>query len=331
MYSRLISFFLERPFPDRARLIALESDRRASIPAIREWAVCNLDLERVSVVMGFGPDFYEKRARPTPQGLYAMPEFPFDSPNFEFRAQDSFLVVVSKNGDSCLDGPEVDDEIATGWKVRYVAQGRRRANSRNALGFIDGTSNMQALSERSALYRAIVRDDGGSLMVYRNIVLDLERWEQLDIDRQERIIGRHKSDGTPLGSADALGNPSYRYDVDGELTPLDSHVRKSYPRRPVDPMTLEPDTRHRIFRWGFNNAAVPGLHFLCLQRDLSAGFEHVYRRWMCSKNVPRTAAGADALLESGVMESRSGGYFYLPADGVLRLGNPPANWLASHA
>jgi Dyp-type peroxidase family len=90
---------------------------------------------------------------------------------------------------------------------------------------------------------------GGTYLVVRNIVVD-PAFSALATSEQERIIGRHKDTGAPLGGRTLYEPP----DLD-RLAP-DAHIRVASPR-----------TNHgvKILRRGY--ATEDGLLFLAFMRD----------------------------------------------------------------
>jgi len=74
--------------------------------------------------------------------------------------------------------------------------------------------------------------DGGTYVVVRRIRMNLDKWDATSVATQERIIGRHKRSGAPLGRSaefDALDLSAKG--VDGEpIVPLDAHVRIASPQ-----------------------------------------------------------------------------------------------------
>lgn len=85
----------------------------------------------------------------------------------------------------------------------------------------------------------------GSYLVLREIREDLDRWEQLSVDAQERVAGRRKAD-------------SAKFDPE-ESTPLDSHRLKSG----VETEEGEIEILRRSFPFSGPNAA--GLAFIMLR------------------------------------------------------------------
>lgn len=269
-----------------------------------------------AIVIGFGKGFYDKLGLELPEGLTEMPIFPFDDETFEYRTAD---IVICIYGNELSELYKVKESLKTlkEWEVIFEEEGVLNEDKRNHLGFIDGISNLNRPEESQILKKRILTSEGGSMMVYRKIALDFERWEGFSIKEQERMIGLHKEDGAPIGDSATDMIPSFKYDQEGKRCPFNSHVRKSYPRRDLDTKTLESDSKFRILRRGYNFSKDKGLHFICYQKNIDQGFEYIYRNWICDTDFPHGGIGPDVLIENKIMRTVGGGYFYVPPNGAL--------------
>ena len=235
------------------------------------------------------------------------------------------------------------DEFATVHALRYLMAGTRETlrlrwtdngfhrpnatptpghtTTRNLMGFKDGSANLNP-DDAELLDRLVWiggGDDepawavGGSYMVVRVIRMFVERWDRTALLEQEKIIGRTKRTGAPLGADREEDIPTYDGDPDGARIPLDAHIRKANPRTPEA-------ERSRILRRGysysrgFDDAGLldQGLLFVCFQRDVKAGFVAIQKR-----------LNGEPLEE--FIQPVGGGYFFaLPgvttADGFLGEG-----------
>ena len=126
------------------------------------------------------------------------------------------------------------------------------AGVRNLMGFVDGTANLPTDEAVMGRYVWIGADDGepawvvgGSYHVVRVIRMFVEFWDRTRLAEQEALIGRRKSTGAPLDGEVELDVPDYGADPDGEVTPLDAHIRLANPRTPETEDSL-------LFRRGIN-------------------------------------------------------------------------------
>ena len=89
---------------------------------------------------------------------------------------------------------------------RAASTTRAQTTPRNLLGFKDGTSNLHLDDPASLDQYVWVGDEGeqdwmrgGSYLVTRRIRMRLEGWDRDRLSDQERVIGRSKVTGAPLG------------------------------------------------------------------------------------------------------------------------------------
>lgn len=73
-------------------------------------------------------------------------------------------------------------------------QGFKFFDNRDLLGFVDGTENPvgAALDEAVLVGDEDVLFSGGSYVIVQKYLHDMDKWEAMPVERQERIIGRHK-------------------------------------------------------------------------------------------------------------------------------------------
>lgn len=157
------------------------------------------------------------------------------------------------------------------------------SSHRNLLGFREGTANPRPGSAEFDDAVWVATGDGpdwmvhGTYLVVRRVELDLAEWEELNLLDRERVIGRHRRSGAPIGERD-------------ESAPLDLEAEGPDGRPVTDPRS-HVAVAHRasaarpLFRRAYNLAGgVPqfgdvaasgdpaGLLFLAFCRDPRAQF-----------------------------------------------------------
>lgn len=154
----------------------------------------------------------------------------------------------------------------------------------------------------------------GAYMVVRSSTIDTAAWDRITLGEQEADMGRFKFSGAFLDLSDDPARieqtPAFEDDQANRKVAVDSHARKSNPRRPED-------IDRRIFRRGYPLiSGVPagfdrGLLFIAFARSISTQFEFIFRAWMRNPNFPDQNSGADRLFrfEKQVI---TGGYYFVP-------------------
>jgi deferrochelatase/peroxidase EfeB len=118
----------------------------------------------------------------------------------------------------------------------------------------------------------------------------------------------------------------FRYHRDGDARglgcPVAAHVRRANPRDSLDPRpgseaAVRVNDRHRLIRRGRQYGPLPdgelGLHFLCLNANISRQFEFVQHTWL---NNPAFAGLQDSPDPIAGHHPPGGGVFPVPADPV---------------
>jgi len=210
-----------------------------------------------------------------------------------------------------------------------VNSGFQRIDGKNLLGFNDGISNPFRLSNN--IVWTTSKDENkkltdGTYMVFQKIEHDLEKWKNMDEERQELWVGRSKHTGLLLGtlsrdqdrklgldmhstnesirqSAVKKWKSLYNKQKDPEEKffdvrkpqyrriqlecPVWSHVRKANPRE------ADGEAKRLIFRRGYlynednvKGKSKSGLLFICFQKNINNGFEYIKKNFLNNKNFP---------------------------------------------
>ena len=155
------------------------------------------DLEGyLSCVMGFGAQAWDRLAGPPrPVGLHPFREILAGPRHAVATPGDLLFHIRASRMDLCF-------ELATQLMVRLGAavtvvdevHGFRYFDDRDVIGFVDGTENPVG---RAAFEAAIIGDEdrafaGGSYVIVQKYLHDMEAWNALTTEAQEKIIGRTK-------------------------------------------------------------------------------------------------------------------------------------------
>jgi putative iron-dependent peroxidase len=90
--------------------------------------------------------------------------------------------------------------------VEDEVQGFRYFDSRDLLGFVDGTENPtgSAIGQSALIQSDDALFEGGSYIVVQKYLHRLDRWQALDTGSQEAIVGRSKLENVELEDAPGL-------------------------------------------------------------------------------------------------------------------------------
>jgi deferrochelatase/peroxidase EfeB len=258
-----------------------------------------LQPDGLTVTVAFGASLFDRRyglGRVRPRRLRAMPAFPNDDLDPDRCHGDLLVQLCAGHRDTVLHAlRELRSATAQMMELRWMLEGFQRPNTlgpgrtsvRNLLGFKDGTANPDptdgALMDRLVWVQPGAGEPawtaGGTYLVARIIKNFVERWDAFPLEDQERVIGRHRESGAPLGRRREQDEPDYRSDPKGLVIAADAHIRLANPRTPQT-------EAQRILRRGFNyardgggrDAVDTGLLFVSFQQDLERGFVSVQRR-----------------------------------------------------
>jgi deferrochelatase/peroxidase EfeB len=196
----------------------------------------------LSVLMGYGPRFFEIDGLRKRKPSYLREELLFQEPK---AGGDPIIPGVGlRYAEDIQSNPIADvhfifqfigdTQLATNrpvvetWKLlrkididgssarmamRSFFTGFNRPDGRGWLGFHDGVSNIRSperLTKIQIERRNLNYDDSwtamGTYMAFLRINIDMEIWESISISDQEKMVGREKSTGCPLVGVDQRGN-----------------------------------------------------------------------------------------------------------------------------
>jgi len=155
------------------------------------------DLEGgLSCVVGFGSDAWDRLfGPPRPAELHPFREIRAGVRHAVSTPGDLLFHIRAKRMDLCF-------ELATQFMARIgnavspadEVHGFRYFDDRDLIGFVDGTENPRGAA---AIEAALVGDEdtafaGGSYVIVQKYLHDLDAWNALSTEAQERIIGRTK-------------------------------------------------------------------------------------------------------------------------------------------
>jgi dye decolorizing peroxidase len=250
----------------------------------------------LTVTFGFGRSFFDATGLTgvRPAALDPLPAFSADALDPARSDGDLWVQIGANDALVAFNALRTlqraaGDAAAVRWQMtgfnRSPGGGARAMTTRNLMGQVDGTNNPQP-SDPDFDERIFVPADGepawmahGSYVVVRRIRMLLDDWEGLSEADQEAVIGRRKSDGSPLtGRAETDPVDLEAVDERGDLViAADAHVRVTAPETNGGAAMLR---RSFSYHDGFRDDGAPdaGLLFVCWQADPLRGFVPVQRK-----------------------------------------------------
>ncbi|MFV0309352.1 MAG: Dyp-type peroxidase, partial [Desertimonas sp.] len=193
------------------------TDTHPERPPIDTGEAFDLAPANLTITVGFGPSFFDKF------GLAARrPTLLEDLPVFRNDVIDPAISGGDICVQACSDDPQVAfhvvrnfarigrGDVVTKWSQlgfgRTSATTVSQATPRNLLGFRDGTNNIKHESGDDVDQHVWVGDEtdqrwmvGGTYLITRRIRNLIETWDNTSLAEQERVFGRIKDTGAPIG------------------------------------------------------------------------------------------------------------------------------------
>lgn len=150
----------------------------------------------LSCVVGIGADAWDRLYDlPRPAGLHPFPVFAGAVHTAVSTPGDLLFHLRARRLDLCFElGSQLMNRLAGRADVVDEAHGFRFFDERDMLGFVDGTENPRGAAAAAAVF--IGNEDpafaGGSYVVVQKYLHDLDAWNALTVEEQERAFGRHK-------------------------------------------------------------------------------------------------------------------------------------------
>jgi putative iron-dependent peroxidase len=155
------------------------------------------DLEaRLSCVMGIGSDAWDKLfGDPRPAELHPFREIRAGPRHAVATPGDLMFHIRAKRMDLCFEmATQIMARLGNAVSTVDEVHGFRYFDDRDLLGFVDGTENPRG---EAVIDAAIIGEEdaafvGGSYVIVQKYLHDLDGWNALSTEAQERIIGRSK-------------------------------------------------------------------------------------------------------------------------------------------
>ena len=155
------------------------------------------DLEgRLSCVLGFGSGAWDRLfGTPPPAELRVFREIRAGTRHAVSTPGDLLFHIRAKRMDLCFElATQIMARIGNAVSPVDEVYGFRYFDDRDLLGFVDGTENPrgQAVIDAVMVGEEDAAFTGGSYVIVQKYLHDMDRWNALSTEAQERIIGRTK-------------------------------------------------------------------------------------------------------------------------------------------
>ncbi|MEU1673951.1 iron uptake transporter deferrochelatase/peroxidase subunit [Streptomyces roseifaciens] len=297
--------------------LAPGADRKAAAALLRRWSATAADLMAgrtpqgdgsgvaldagpcsLTVTFGFGRTFFDRTglAAKRPAALEPLPAFTADALDPKRSEGDLWVQIGADDALVAFHALRLlQQQAGSAARLRWQMNGFNRTpgataqpmTARNLMGQVDGTNNPKPSDPRFAGHVYVPEDRGGadawmaggSYAVVRRIRMLLDSWDNLSLERQEKVIGRRKSDGAPLsGGTETTPVDLDKFREDGSLAIAgDAHIRVASPASNRGATMLR---RAFSYHDGFLDDGAPdaGLLFVAWQADPLKGFVPVQRK-----------------------------------------------------
>lgn len=151
----------------------------------------------LSLVIGIGASIWPRLYRfDPPAGLHPFTALSGDTHSAPSTPGDVLFHIRARRMDLCFElASLITRRLGRHVEIVDEVHGFRYFDSRDLLGFVDGTENPEGADAVHAVYVTDEQDPayaGGSYVIVQKYVHDMEAWDALSTEEQELAIGRYK-------------------------------------------------------------------------------------------------------------------------------------------
>jgi putative iron-dependent peroxidase len=183
---------IKPPDENRAAVLSLCADLSA---LLRSVGFRDLDAA-LSCIMGFGSGAWDRLfGSPRPAELHPFREIRSGARHAVSTSGDLLFHIRAKRMDLCFElATQIMARLGNAVSTADEVHGFRYVDNRDLLGFVDGTENPTGSAAADAVF--IGEEDsafaGGSYVIVQKYLHNLDGWNKLPTEVQEKIIGRKK-------------------------------------------------------------------------------------------------------------------------------------------
>lgn len=168
----------------------------------------------LSCVVGFGSEAWDHIfGQPRPAELHKFQEIRAGERHAVSTPGDMLFHIRAQRMDLCFElATRIMARLGAAVSAADEVHGFRFFDSRDLIGFVDGTENPKA---QEAMDATLIRDEdpvfaAGSYVIVQKYLHDLARWNKLPTEKQELIVGRTKLTDVEL---DDSVKPTYAHNA----------------------------------------------------------------------------------------------------------------------
>src|SRR5215470_1063266 len=177
---------------NRASVLSLCADLSALMRAVSFRAL----EDALSCIMGFGSDAWDRLfGLPRPAELHPFREIRSGPRHAVSTPGDLIFHIRANRMDLCFElATQIVARLEGAVTTADEVHGFRYFDERDLLGFVDGTENPTGIAADEAVF---IRDEdptfaGGSYVIVQKYLHNLDAWNKIPTEAQEKIIGRTK-------------------------------------------------------------------------------------------------------------------------------------------
>jgi putative iron-dependent peroxidase len=250
----------------------------------------------LSCNLGIGSGAWDRLGQSTkPQQLHPFPEVIGSKHTAVTTPGDLLFHIRAERADQCFELERlILEKLGSSITVVDEVNGFRYFDSRDLLGFVDGTENPtgSAMAADTLIGNEDPAFAGGSYVVVQKYLHDLAAWGELSTEDQQRIVGRTKIDNVELDAPD--------------------DARKSH--KDLNTIVDDDGVEHDILRdnmpFGRPGHGEFGTYFIGYAADLS-----VIERMISNMFVGVPVGDYDRILDFSA--AKTGTTFFLPSSDLL--------------
>jgi putative iron-dependent peroxidase len=188
-------------------------DLLADVSGLRRSVGFRIPEDQLSCVVGIGDELWTRLfGEPRPAALHPFAELAGPRHTAVGTPGDLLFHIRSHRMDMCFElAGQLMSRLGGFATVVDEVHGFRSFDERDLLGFVDGTENPEGGAAAAAVLIGGEDPDftGGSYVLVQKYVHRMDAWDALDVEEQERVIGRSKLSDIEMSD---------------ELKPTNSHV-----------------------------------------------------------------------------------------------------------